>query len=68
MYKNKETNQYQYSPSDLMRYMESPFAAWMMRFVCELPDRAPEKDSGDDLLKSLQQKGYAHEKACMGQA
>lgn len=61
MYKNKKTNQYQYSPSDLTRYMESPFASWMTRFVCEFPDRAPEKDSEDALLQSLQQKGYAHE-------
>lgn len=61
MYKNKKNNQYQYSASDLTRYMESPFASWMARFVCEFPDRAPEKDSEDALLQSLQQKGFAHE-------
>lgn len=32
----------------------------MARFVCEFPDHAPEKDNEDELLKSLQQKGFTY--------
>lgn len=27
-----------YSPSDLVRFVESPFASWMARFELERPD------------------------------
>lgn len=50
-----------YSPSDLTKYMESPFASWMDRLTQEHPELAPEKDPSDDFMVMLQQKGYAHE-------
>ena len=61
MYKQHE--QFHFSPSDLTRYMESPFASWMDRFSIEHPDQAPEKDPADALMSSLAQKGYEHEDA-----
>lgn len=57
-YKNR---QYYFSPSDLTRYMESPFASWMDRYALECPSRAPEKDEDDVLMGTLQSKGFAHE-------
>jgi len=59
----KKHGQFYYSPSDLTRYMESPFASWMDRFAIEQPDQAPRKDPADALMDTLQQKGYAHEDA-----
>jgi predicted RecB family nuclease len=50
-----------YSPSDLIRFMESPFASWMDRYVLEFPHLAPEKDPQDALSCALQQRGFAHE-------
>lgn len=32
---------YRYSPSDMLLYMRSPFAAWMERFKVEQPAEAP---------------------------
>jgi len=52
-----------FSPSDLTRYMESPFASWMDRFAIEAPDLAPDKDPADPLMGLLQSKGYAYEDA-----
>ena len=52
-----------FSPSDLTRYMASPFASWMDRFVIEQPDQKPEKDPDDALMELLANKGYAHEDA-----
>ncbi len=52
-----------FSPSDLTRYMESPFASWMDRFAIECPEQAPENDPDDPLLASLSQKGFDHENA-----
>jgi uncharacterized protein len=50
-----------YSPSDLTKYMESPFASWMDRFAQEYPELVPKQDPNDDLMVMLQQKGYQHE-------
>jgi predicted RecB family nuclease len=61
MYKNIE--QLYYSPSDLTRYMGSPFSSWMDRCLIEYPEQTPEKDPADALMSSLAQKGYAHEDA-----
>lgn len=58
MYKK---GQMYYSPSDLTRYMESPFASWMDRLAQEYPERSPQPDSSDDLMVMLQKKGYEHE-------
>lgn len=58
---HKKHGQLYYSPSDLTRYMESPFASWMDRLAVEHPERAPEKDSTNALMGALAQKGFAHE-------
>ena len=50
-----------YSPSDLTKYMESPFASWMDRLAQEYPELAPKPDPSDELMVMLQQKGYEHE-------
>ncbi len=50
-----------YSPSNLIRFMESPFASWMDRYAIELPHLAPEKDPQDPLSSTLQKRGFAHE-------
>jgi predicted RecB family nuclease len=57
----KKIEQLYYSPSDLTRYMESPFASWMDRCLVEHPEQMPDKDPADALMSSLAQKGYAHE-------
>lgn len=59
----KKHGQFYYSPTDLTRYMESPFASWMDRFSIEQPEQAPQRDPADALMTSLAQKGYAHEDA-----
>ena len=50
-----------YSPSDLICFMESPFASWMDRYALELPHLAPAKDPLDPLSTTLQKRGFAHE-------
>ena len=52
-----------YSPSDLTRFMESPFAAWLDRFSREYPDQAPNKDPESSLMGILLEKGYVVESA-----
>ena len=59
----KKHGQFYYSPSDLTRYMGSPFASWMDRFAIEYSGETPAKDPADALMTSLAQKGYAHEGA-----
>jgi uncharacterized protein len=59
----KQQQQLYFSPSDLTRFMESPFASWMDRFAIEYPEQAPAKDPANALLSSLAQKGYHHESA-----
>lgn len=50
-----------YSPSDLMRYMTSPFASWATRFGLEHPGLAFARDDEDEELKILQERGLKHE-------
>ncbi|AMO56766.1 helicase [Endozoicomonas montiporae] len=57
----KRNNQTVFSPSDLTRFVESPFASWMDRLFLELPDKAPEKDPEDPLMQVLQRKGFEFE-------
>ncbi|ANV85774.1 hypothetical protein AWQ21_14665 (plasmid) [Picosynechococcus sp. PCC 7003] len=59
----KVNGQYFYSPSDLTRFMESPFTAWLDRFSLEYPERSPAKDPEDPLMGILREKGYAVEAA-----
>ncbi len=49
-----------YSPSDLILFMESPFASWMDRFYLEFPDEV-QPDKGDAALTLLQDMGNKHE-------
>ena len=52
MLKDSFSAQLIYSPSDLMRFVESPFASWMARFELERPDSGIDKDPRD-LMKEL---------------
>lgn len=57
----KKHRRLQYSPSDLVQYMESPFASWMDRYLIEYPEKAPKKDPTNALIKLFQKKGQSHE-------
>ena len=59
MYKVSE--QFVYSPSDLCRFMSSPFASWVERYSIEVPDHNYVRDETDAMLGLLQDKGEAHE-------
>src|SRR5260370_11649956 len=49
-----------YSPSDLIRFMESEYASWMDRLHLEIPDSVqPDPDSAEDEI--LRAKGEEHE-------
>lgn len=52
---------YQFSPSDLITYMDSEFASAMDRKVLSDPVLADQMDPPDELMQSLAKKGYAHE-------
>ena len=34
-----------FSPSDLVRFVQSPFASWMQRLCLEVPETKPLKDN-----------------------
>jgi predicted RecB family nuclease len=55
-----------FSPSDLITYMDSPFASYMERLRIEDPNIRGLMDEEDTLLQSLQSKGYEHEDAFLG--
>ena len=52
-----------FSPSDLIVFMESPFASYMDRWLLEDKSVSIFMDPEDEMLKALQQKGYDHEAA-----
>ena len=52
-----------FSPSDLITFMESPFASYMERCLIEDKSLSSLIDPEDEMLKALQQKGYDHEEA-----
>ncbi|WP_396272661.1 TM0106 family RecB-like putative nuclease [Hyphomonas sp.] len=52
-----------FSPSDLITFMESPFASAMNRKRLYDPTLAEQMDPEDALLKHLRKKGFAHEDA-----
>jgi len=54
-------NKYLYSPSDLIVFMESPYASAMDRLKLNDPAITKLMDKEDVVLASLQQKGYDHE-------
>ena len=62
---HKVAGQLQYSPSDLIRYLASPFASWMDRYHLEhrglvTPDKATEEE------RLIAQTGEEHERAVLG--
>ncbi|MET4694485.1 TM0106 family RecB-like putative nuclease [Endozoicomonas lisbonensis] len=57
----KHNNKLSLSPSDLTRYVESPFASWMDRLALERPGSVPQQDPEDPLMMVLQREGYALE-------
>ena len=58
-YKNTEIH---YSPSDLITFLESPFASHMERSLLEDKSMSKYLDPEDKMLLNLQQKGQEHEK------
>lgn len=50
-----------FSPSDLTRFNESPFASWMERFDLDHPGTL-QKDAATDEITLFQQAGFAHER------
>jgi predicted RecB family nuclease len=50
-----------FSPSDLIIYLESPFASYMERSLLEDKSYSDLLDPKDESLENLQQKGYEHE-------
>lgn len=56
-----ETFDLLYSPSDLTRFVDSPFASWATRYNLENPSLAYPKDEDTEEMKLLQDRGLAHE-------
>jgi predicted RecB family nuclease len=50
-----------FSPTDLVRFVQSPFASWMDRRCIEQPETKALKDKPDALLSYLATKGIVHE-------
>ena len=59
MYKQSETNELVYSPSDLTLFMRSPFASWMDRLA--LQDSSFKKSDSDPMMDLLAKHGVKHE-------
>ena len=51
-----------FSPSDLTRFMESPFASWMDRRYLEFPEQLTPDESSDE-LQLYSDAGITHEAA-----
>ena len=60
----KESGRIIYSPSDLIRYLASPFASWLDRYHLENPD-AITPDEQTDEEKVLSHAGDEHEHAVL---
>ncbi len=58
---DRHSQQIYFSPSDLVRFMDSPFATWMDRFKLDYPDQAPAQDEPDAMMGLLAQQGHDHE-------
>ncbi|MCX6878390.1 MAG: hypothetical protein NTW21_31945 [Verrucomicrobia bacterium] len=62
----KHSGQFLYSPSDLIRYLASPFASWMERYHLENPGAAsPDEESEDQKL--IAQTGDQHESVVLAE-
>ncbi len=61
---NKHSGEVVYSPSDLIRYLASPFASWMDRYCLENPGMGtPDEATEEERL--IAQTGEAHEQAVL---
>ncbi len=61
MYKT-QASEYVFSPSDLVLFMQSPFASWMERYALENAEAAEAlKDPVDPMMELLADKGNVHE-------
>src|SRR6516165_3442289 len=62
----KESARIIYSPTDLVRYLASPFASWLDRYHLENPDAiTPDEETGEE--KVLSQAGDQHERAVLSE-
>ena len=60
----KHSSQFLYSPSDLVRYLKSPFASWMDRYYLENPGAViPDEETEDERL--IAQTGDQHERTVL---
>ncbi len=62
--KKDSSGQLRYSPSDLVRYLASPFASWMDRYHLENPTAVTPDESTDD-AQLIAQSGDQHERAVL---
>lgn len=67
MRKHDNSPELLFSPSDLTRFVDSPFASWMARYQLEVPDFGLTKDPPDPLLDYLAGKGLEHESAFLSE-
>lgn len=58
--------QWWYSPSDLILFLESPFATWMDRYDRECSAHGIQADPPDEMAELLQSKGIEHEQEFLG--
>ena len=63
----KANNKIIYSPSDLCRFMSSPFASWMARYKAEKINPLFDADETDPMMALLQDKGEAFEETFLDQ-
>ena len=62
----KHSRQLLYSPTDLVRYLASPFASWMDRYCLENPGAVtPDQETEDEKL--IAQTGDQHERVVLGE-
>jgi uncharacterized protein len=60
----KQKGRVVFSPSDLIRYLASPFSSWMDRYYLEKPDAVrPDSETEEDLL--VAETGNEHERAVL---
>lgn len=60
----KQSGQIRYSPTDLVRYLASPFASWMDRYFLERPD-AIRPDEEPEEKRLIAQTGDLHERTVL---
>ena len=60
----KESGQIIYSPSDLIRYLASPFASWLDRYHLEKPEEITPDEQTDE-ERVLSHAGDEHERAVL---